>query len=47
MPNIKVPFYGHARQYHSIKEEIDQAIRAVLESEAYVMGPTLARCCSR
>ena len=43
MPNIKVPFYGHARQYHSIKAEIDQAICAVLESEAYVMGPTLAR----
>jgi dTDP-4-amino-4,6-dideoxygalactose transaminase len=43
MPNIKVPFYGHARQYHSIKEEIDQAIWAVLESEAYVTGPTLAR----
>ena len=43
MPDIKVPFYGHARQYHFIKEEIDQAICAVLESEAYVMGPTLAR----
>jgi dTDP-4-amino-4,6-dideoxygalactose transaminase len=43
MPEVKVPFYGHARQYRSIKEEIDQAIRAVLESEAYVMGPTLDR----
>ena len=40
---IKVPFYGHARQYHNIKREIDDAFHAVLESEAYVMGPTLAR----
>jgi dTDP-4-amino-4,6-dideoxygalactose transaminase len=38
---IAVPFYGHARQYHSIKREIDDAIQAVLESESYVMGPTL------
>jgi dTDP-4-amino-4,6-dideoxygalactose transaminase len=43
MPDIRVPFYGHGRQYHSIKDEIDQAICSVLESEAYVMGPTLAR----
>jgi len=40
---LKVPFYGHARQYHSIKKEIDDAFHAVLESEAYVMGPTLGR----
>lgn len=40
---IVVPFYGHTRQYHSIKREIDEAIQAVLESEAYVMGPTLKR----
>lgn len=40
---IKVPFYGHARQYHSIQKELDDAIHAVLESEAYVMGPTLER----
>src|SRR5579872_647823 len=40
---LKVPFYGHARQYHSIKREIDDAIHAVLECEAYVMGPTLER----
>ena len=42
-PKWKVPFYGHARQYHSIKKEIDDAFHAVMESEAYVMGPTLAR----
>jgi len=40
---MTVPFYGHARQYHSIKSEIDEAFRAVIESESYVMGPTLER----
>lgn len=43
LTKLKVPFYGHARQYHHIKREIDDAFHAVLESEAYVMGPTLAR----
>jgi dTDP-4-amino-4,6-dideoxygalactose transaminase len=43
MSEIKVPFYGHARQYHAIQKEIDDAIHAVLESESYVMGPTLKR----
>jgi dTDP-4-amino-4,6-dideoxygalactose transaminase len=40
---MTVPFYGHARQYHSIQSEIDEAFRAVMESESYVMGPTLER----
>ncbi len=40
---MKVPFYGHIRQYHDLQAEIDGAIRAVLESGEYVMGPTLAR----
>ena len=40
---MKVPFYGHVRQYHNLQAEIDAAIRAVLESGEYVMGPTLAR----
>jgi dTDP-4-amino-4,6-dideoxygalactose transaminase len=40
---MKVAFYGHARQYHDIKREIDDAFHAVMESEAYVMGPALAR----
>ena len=38
---VKVPFYGHVRQYHSIKKEIDDAILQVLESGQYVMGPAL------
>ena len=41
MPEIKVPFYGHVRQYHSIKKELDEAIQQVLESGQYVMGPAL------
>ena len=38
---MQVPFYGHVRQYHSIKKEIDDAILKVLESNQYVMGPAL------
>src|SRR5215510_1200215 len=38
---MKAPFYGHVRQYHSLKKEIDEAILKVLESNQYVMGPAL------
>ncbi len=41
MPEIKVPFYGHVRQVHSIRKELDEAILRVLESGQYVMGPAL------
>ena len=40
---MKAPFYGHVRQYHSIKKELDDAILKVLESNQYVMGPALTR----
>lgn len=40
---MKVGFYGHVRQYHSLKAELDAAIGDVLESGEYVLGPTLAR----
>ena len=40
---MKVEFYGHVRQYHNIKEEIDKNIATVLESAQYVMGPMLKR----
>lgn len=43
MPEIKVPFYGHVRQYHDIQKELDEAIRGVMESGQYVMGPALKR----
>ncbi len=38
---MKVEFYGHVRQYHNIKAEIDRNIQTVLESGSYVMGPML------
>ena len=38
---MKVAFYGHVRQYHNIKSEIDKNIKTVLESGQYVMGPML------
>ncbi|MGO8732049.1 MAG: DegT/DnrJ/EryC1/StrS family aminotransferase [Terriglobia bacterium] len=41
MASVKVGFYGHVRQYHSIKNEIDAAIHEVLESGSFVMGPKL------
>jgi dTDP-4-amino-4,6-dideoxygalactose transaminase len=40
---MKVPFYGHVKQYHAIKKEIDSNIQLVLESGQYVMGPMLER----
>src|SRR6184192_2906061 len=40
---MNVPFYGHVRQYHNIKTEIDANLREVLESGQYVMGPMLKR----
>jgi hypothetical protein len=36
---MKVPFYGHIKQYHAIKAAIDSNIQRVLESGQYVMGP--------
>jgi dTDP-4-amino-4,6-dideoxygalactose transaminase len=38
---MKVEFYGHVRQYHNLKSEIDRNIQKVLESGQYVMGPML------
>jgi len=40
---MKVAFYGHVRQYHNIKSEIDKNIKTVLESGQYVMGPMLKK----
>jgi dTDP-4-amino-4,6-dideoxygalactose transaminase len=40
---MKVGFYGHVRQYHGIKAEIDANIAQVLESGEYVQGPMLKR----
>jgi len=40
---MQVPFYGHVKQYHNIKAEIDANLKEVLESGQYVMGPMLKR----
>jgi len=40
---VQVGFYGHVRQYHNIKNEIDKNIQNVLESGSYVLGPVLER----
>jgi dTDP-4-amino-4,6-dideoxygalactose transaminase len=40
---MKVGFYGHVRQYHNLKAELDAAIHEVLESGEYVLGPALSR----
>ncbi len=40
---MKVGFYGHVRQYHAIKGEIDARLQEVLESGEFVMGPMLKR----
>jgi dTDP-4-amino-4,6-dideoxygalactose transaminase len=39
MAEVKVGFYGHVRQYHNLRAEIDQAVHEVLESGSYVLGP--------
>ena len=43
MQQSKIGFYGHVKQYHNLKAEIDQAILEVLESGSYVLGPQLAK----
>src|SRR5438034_6055054 len=40
---MKVPFYGHTRQYQNVKSEIDANIQEVLDSGQYVTGPMLTR----
>ena len=43
MSKYQVDFYGHVRQYHNLKAEIDAAILEVLESGSYVLGPKLTQ----
>jgi len=40
---MQTPFYGHVRQYLSIKDEIDGNLQKVLMSGQYVMGPMLTQ----
>ncbi len=43
MSEVKVPFYGHVKQYHNLKSEIDAAIVGVLDSGKYTMGPAVSK----
>ena len=43
MAEMKVGFYGHVRQYHNLRVEIDGAIHEVLESGTYVLGPQVQK----
>ena len=40
---MKVPFYGHVRQYQNIKSEIDAKMQEVLASGQFVQGPMLKK----
>jgi dTDP-4-amino-4,6-dideoxygalactose transaminase len=40
---MSVGFYGHVRQYHTLKPEIDANLEEVLESGQYVLGPMLKK----
>ncbi|MFQ5992937.1 MAG: DegT/DnrJ/EryC1/StrS family aminotransferase, partial [Nitrospiraceae bacterium] len=39
---MKIPLIDLAAQYHSIREEIDQAIHEVLKSGTFILGPKVA-----
>lgn len=43
MAGMKVPFYGHVRQYEGIKSEIDAKMNEVIYSGQYVQGPMLKK----
>jgi dTDP-4-amino-4,6-dideoxygalactose transaminase len=43
MSKMKVPFYGHVKQYQSIKDEIDSKMQEVIMSGKYVQGPMLEK----
>jgi len=43
MGEMKVPFYGHVRQYQNIKSEIDAKMQEVIMSGQYIQGPMLKR----
>jgi dTDP-4-amino-4,6-dideoxygalactose transaminase len=39
---MKIPLIDLIAQYHSIRDEIEQAIRGVLESGVFILGPNVA-----
>jgi dTDP-4-amino-4,6-dideoxygalactose transaminase len=40
---MKVPFYGHVRQYQNLKTEIDAKMQEVIQSGQFVTGPMLKK----
>jgi dTDP-4-amino-4,6-dideoxygalactose transaminase len=40
---MKVPFYGHVRQYQNLKSEIDSKMQEVIQSGQFVTGPMLKK----
>jgi dTDP-4-amino-4,6-dideoxygalactose transaminase len=40
---MKVPFYGHVRQYQNLKTEIDARMQEVIQSGQFVTGPMLKK----
>ena len=43
MTEMKVPFYGHVKQYLNMKDEIDAKLEEVILSGQYVQGPMLKK----
>ena len=41
---MKVPFLDLKAQYESIKDELDAAVREVVESQRFIMGPNVQAC---
>lgn len=41
---MKVPLLDLKRQYASIREEIEQAIRPIIESQSFILGPAVRLC---
>ena len=40
---MKVPFYGHVRQYENLKADIDAKMQEVIQSGKFVLGPMLSK----
>ena len=42
MAQLKIQMVDTRNQYHRIKQEIDAAISAVIDSSQFIMGPSVA-----
>src|SRR3954469_16312945 len=43
-PNMRVPLLNLEAQYLSIRTEVDAAIRDVMESQHFILGPRVEAC---